>query len=172
MKQQLSTISKIVIHCSATREDQSYSAKQLERDHNARKILSPMGYHVYIRRSGEVIPGRSLNEVGAHVRGFNFGSLGICYEGGLDKEGNPKDTRTEQQLNAILQTLIEIINKLQTNGCDIKKIKILGHRDLSPDIDGDGEVEKHEWLKECPCFDAKEEYNWLIGWILDNEQTL
>jgi N-acetyl-anhydromuramyl-L-alanine amidase AmpD len=35
------------------------------------------------------------------------------------------------------------------------KAVVLGHRDLSPDKDGDGVVEKHEWVKACPCFDVK-----------------
>ena len=32
--------------------------------------------------------------------------------------------------------------------------QVVGHRDLSPDKDGDGVVERHEWLKDCPCFDV------------------
>jgi N-acetylmuramoyl-L-alanine amidase len=43
-------------------------------------------------------------------------------------------------------------------GGKVSKIEIVGHRDLSPDLDGDGIVEPQEWIKQCPCFDAKEEY--------------
>ena len=40
---------------------------------------------------------------------------------------------------------------------------VLGHRDTSPDLDGDGIVEPEEWTKMCPCFDAKEEYSDLLA---------
>jgi N-acetylmuramoyl-L-alanine amidase len=40
--------------------------------------------------------------------------------------------------------------------------RITGHRDLSPDIDKDGVVEPNEWVKQCPCFNAETEYNFLI----------
>jgi len=33
-------------------------------------------------------------------------------------------------------------------------IRICGHRDLSPDADGDGTVEPREWTKTCPGFDV------------------
>jgi hypothetical protein len=39
---------------------------------------------------------------------------------------------------------------------------VLGHRDLSPDKDKDGQVEPHEWVKMCPCFNAAPEYAELL----------
>jgi N-acetylmuramoyl-L-alanine amidase len=39
---------------------------------------------------------------------------------------------------------------------DIPKENVKGHRDWSPDLDGDGVIEKHEWLKDCPCFEVSE----------------
>ena len=42
--------------------------------------------------------------------------------------------------------------------CVYPDSKICGHRDLSPDLDGDGEIEPNEWIKMCPCFNAKKEY--------------
>jgi N-acetylmuramoyl-L-alanine amidase len=38
------------------------------------------------------------------------------------------------------------------------KARISGHRDFSPDLNHNGIVEPSEWIKQCPCFDAKEEY--------------
>ena len=35
--------------------------------------------------------------IGAHANHYNAHSIGICYEGGLDANGNPADTRTEAQ---------------------------------------------------------------------------
>lgn len=86
-------INLIVLHCSATREAMEYTPEQLERDHKARGFFSA-GYNYYIRRSGEVVPMRPPEQIPAHAKGYNAFSLGICYEGGLDAGGHPKDTRT------------------------------------------------------------------------------
>ena len=61
------------------------------------------------------------------------------------------DTRTEQQKVAMRNLMRQL--KVM-----FPKAVVKGHRDLSPDADKDGVVEKHEWLKECPCFSATAEY--------------
>ena len=93
---------------------------------------------------------RPIERIGAHVRGFNAESIGICYEGGLDCRGRPADTRTPEQ-RAALRLLV---HQLQAKfpGC-----RVCGHRDLSPDRNGNGEIEPEEWIKACPCFEVKEE---------------
>ncbi len=143
-------INLIVVHCSATSILRDYTPEALERDHRERGFNSA-GYHFYIRRSGQRVSLRPLDLAGAHVTGFNKASIGICYEGGLDARGKPADTRTLQQKDAIASLLRELVVKYPDS-------EILGHRDLSPDKDGDGVVEPHEWVKMCPCFDAKKEY--------------
>jgi hypothetical protein len=40
---------------------------------------------------------------------------------------------------------------------DYPEAKVAGHRDLSPDLDNNGEVEPMEWTKQCPCFEVKKE---------------
>lgn len=143
-------INLIVLHCSATRETMAYTPEQLESDHKARGFLSA-GYNYYIRRGGEVVPMRPPEQIPAHVKGYNKHSLGICYEGGLDAAGHPKDTRTPEQHVSIMNLLLLLL--LRYPGC-----RICGHRDLSPDRNGDGVVTPDEWLKECPCFDAEVVY--------------
>lgn len=151
-------IDLIVIHCSATKETQNYTFDQLRRDHKARGFRD-CGYHFYIRRDGTRFIGRYLDQIGAHVGdvGKNANSIGICYEGGLDKNGKAKDTRTEAQKEELLNTILEVLTILKKKQPDIK-IRIVGHRDLSPDLDGDGVVEPNEWVKLCPCFNAEPEY--------------
>lgn len=144
-------VNLLVIHCTATREDDHLSIEGLRLMHINRGF-SDVGYHYFIKRNGAVIEGRNEERVGAHVKGHNTYSIGIAYEGGLDKNGTPSDTRTEQQK----QSLKELIHRLRIK---YGKIPVKGHRDLSPDLDGDGVIERHEWMKECPCFDAIEEYN-------------
>jgi len=140
-------IDLIVIHCTGTRDSQRLSEEELEKYH--RSIgFSECGYHYYIRRDGNVIEMRPIHKVGAHVKGYNSHSIGIAYEGGLDSLGNPKDTRTPDQRNS-LQLLISSLQ------LDFPNVKIVGHRDLSPDLNGNGKVEPHEWVKSCPSFDVK-----------------
>lgn len=149
-------IEYIVIHCSASKETSNYSFEQLIKDHKKRGFRT-CGYHYYIRKDGTRYIGRHMDDVGAHVKGYNHNSIGICYEGGLDYKGRPKDTRTEEQKNEMLYTMLEVLTALKTYQPDVK-VKIVGHRDLSPDVDGDGVVEPQEWLKQCPCFEAIPEF--------------
>lgn len=139
-------IKRIVVHCSATREGQSVNAATIRQWHK-NQGWTDIGYHYVILLDGRVEKGRADNVPGSHVKGFNTGSLGIVYVGGLDKDGKAKDTRTAVQKKAMK----DLITKL---AAEHKVTRIVGHRDLSPDKDGDGVVEKHEWLKDCPCFDV------------------
>ena len=85
------TINLIVIHCSATREDKSFTEYDLDVCHR-RRGFNGAGYHFYIRKNGDIKSTRPIERIGAHSRGFNKESIGICYEGGLDCKGQPKDT--------------------------------------------------------------------------------
>lgn len=142
-------INLIVIHCSATREDRPFTGQDLEAAHR-RRGFNGTGYHFYVRRDGRILTTRPVKRVGAHARGYNAHSIGICYEGGLDCHGLPKDTRTEWQrhsLRVLVRTLL----------MDYPQARVVGHRELSPDTNGNGEVEPMEWTKQCPCFEVKGE---------------
>ena len=93
-------INLIVLHCSATKATQDYTPEQLERDHKARGFVRG-GYNYYIRRNGLIVPMRPLEQIPAHVKGYNRNSIGICYEGGLDATGKPEDTRTDEQKESL-----------------------------------------------------------------------
>lgn len=139
-------ITLIVIHCTATRADVDFTQGDLLRCHRARGMRM-VGYHFYIRKDGFIWSTRPLEEVGAHARGYNRESIGIAYEGGLNAQGLPADTRTQRQKFS-LRALIRVLKK------DFPGVKVCGHRDLSPDQNGNGVVESSEWLKQCPCFDV------------------
>ena len=131
------TINLIVIHCSATRCDRRFSVEDLIACHDARFGFT--GYHYYITRDGQVYQTRHENLPGAHARHYNQHSIGICYEGGLDEQGHPADTRTAAQKHA----LVALLRSLKV---DYPDARIVGHRDLP-------------WVKKaCPCFDAITEY--------------
>ena len=125
----------LVLHCSASRCNQDYSVEQLRRDHKARGFYD-IGYHFYIRKDGTMTQHRKLLEVGAHARPYNGCSIGICYEGGLDEQGKPRNTMTTEQETR----LIDLFRNLKIL---FPKAKIVGHRDLPGTTP-----------KECPCLDA------------------
>ena len=150
LKKSKRTITDIVIHCTATRAWQDYSADDIRRMHKARG-WADIGYHYVVRLDGTIEPGRDVDKIGAHVSGHNANSIGVVYVGGLDNQGKAKDTRTENQKNALLNLLLDL-RQLYPNA------RISGHRDFSPDLNGNGTIEPCEWIKECPCFDAKSEY--------------
>ena len=131
-------INYIIIHCSATKAGQDFRAKDIDRWHRERG-WDGIGYHKVIDLDGTIEPGRSEAKPGAHCKGHNSDSIGICYIGGLDKNGKPADTRTELQ-KAALAGLVADYKRRFPNA------KVVGHRDM-PNVH-----------KACPCFNAKEEY--------------
>lgn len=141
-------IKLIVVHCSATPRSWDLTAEDINKMHRKRGFKE-IGYHFFIRRSGLLEVGRDLDEQGAHVKGHNANSWGVCLAGGLDRAGKAENNFTQAQF----QTLRSILTMLRAMSPDAE---ILGHRDLSPDIDGDGVIEEWEWLKQCPCFDVRE----------------
>ena len=157
-------VNKIIIHCSASTNGNSLLAGSLKdgnlvtpvqvidgwhrtrgfkRDVIFRKRQNPsltsIGYHFVVYTDGTIVTGRHLDEMGAHVRGRNDDSLGICMIG--------TDAFSQAQWVA-LATLIKSMATLYPNA------KVSGHRDNSPDLNGDGQVTRNEWLKICPGFDV------------------
>ena len=144
------TITLIVLHCSGTRTTTKYSFRQCKADH-LKRGWRDIGYHYYITRDGQVHEGRPLCQVGAHCKDHNQHSIGICYEGGLDMDGVACDTRTKAQRRS-MRALLEELHERYPDAI------IMGHRDLSPDLDGNGRIEPDEWMKQCPGFDVLMDY--------------
>lgn len=161
-------LSSIIIHCSATK----HAAASLGRDfirsiHVDRNGWSDIGYHWIITRSGTIEQGRPIRRAGAHVRGFNRHSVGVCLMGGLD-DGNHITAGFDKFNIAQQLSLVWLINQLREQ-FDIDADAVLGHRDMSPDADGDGIVTPDEWLKACPTFDVqavmRDYYEGFLNWI-------
>lgn len=140
-------IDLLVVHCSATRPQDRYLPPQLIQDHKLRGF-STAGYHYYVTLEGRLYALRHVDEAGAHAAGYNKFSIGICYEGGLDTQYRPRDTRTPEQR----QTLSQLMWNLRRR---YPEAMVVGHRDLSPDRNADGSITPDEWLKSCPCFNAQ-----------------
>lgn len=134
-------IDKIIIHCSATKEDKDFKAKDIESWHIRRGFIS-IGYHYVIDIDGTIEQGRPEKTVGAHTIGQNGSSIGICYIGGLDINGEPKDTRTERQK----MSMYDLIDEIQ---CEYK-----AKQGYKPTVHGHNEYAE----KACPCFNVQKEY--------------
>lgn len=131
-------IEYIAIHCAATKPSMTVDRERIKKWHLARGF-SDIGYHFYIRQDGSLEYGRPIQTSGAHVKGYNSVSVGVCYEGGIDEDGEALDTRTPQQK----RTIIDLLTELKIN---YPKAVIQGHKDF-PRVN-----------KACPSFDAKTEY--------------
>lgn len=132
-------IKEIIIHCTATKPSVDWGVKEIRRCHINDNGWSDIGYHYVIRLNGFIERGRAEWRQGAHCVGHNRHSIGVCYVGGLDQNGNPSDTRTPAQRRAMLTLLKELTQKYH---CEIH-----GHNEYSS--------------KACPCFNAYEEYKGL-----------
>ena len=131
------TIDKIIIHCSATPEGRDISTETIRSWHVKGNGWSDIGYHFVIELDGAVKNGRALHKMGAHTRGENAHSIGVCYVGGIDKNKNAKDTRTDAQKNS----LNKLISALML---DHSEASVHGHNEFS--------------AKACPSFDVQKEF--------------
>ena len=129
-------IDKIILHCSATKEGQIFTVKDIDKWHKQRGWKG-IGYHYVILLDGTIQSGRLESEIGAHTVGQNIHSIGICYIGGLDLNGKSKDTRTDLQKTALENLISDLLKKYPGS-------TIHGHNEFSS--------------KACPCFDVKKEF--------------
>ena len=135
-KNQTRPIREIIVHCTATREGLDYTVEDIRNWHLAQGF-NDIGYHYLIYRDGSIHEGRAINVIGAHCKGHNANSIGVCYVGGIDDKSQPKDTRTPEQKATLVHLLRDLLRKYPG-------ARIYGHRDFSS--------------KACPCFDARAEY--------------
>lgn len=137
-------LNEIIMHCSATREGQHHTVDQFRSWHVKGRGWNDIGYHFVIYLDGSRHVGRPLSKIGAHVAGRNTGTIGICYVGGVAKDGKtPKDTRTPAQKRAIEALIKELMSEYPSI------TKVSGHNQYA--------------AKACPSFNAQEEYRHLTG---------
>ena len=131
-------ITKIIVHCSATPEGKDIKTETIRDWHVNGNHWKDIGYHYVIELDGSIHKGRDESVIGAHCSGQNTNSIGICYVGGVAKDGKtPKDTRTDAQK----RSLLELLKKLKAK---YPNATIHGHREFA--------------AKACPSFAAKYEY--------------
>ena len=137
LKKSRRRINEIIVHCTATPEGRDYTVADIRQMHKAQGWVD-IGYHYLIYRDGSIHEGRNVDLVGAHCQGHNAQSIGVCYVGGVARDGKtPKDTRTQAQKDALIHLLMQLV-RLYPDAT------IRGHRDFA--------------AKACPSFDATREY--------------
>jgi len=128
-------ITHVVVHYSATYDDQDIGAREIRKMHLDRGWRD-IGYHLVLRLDGTVEKGLPMHQVGAHVGGQNSGKIGICYVGGLVRATGPNKgikTLTGAQEKALIGEIRAILKKHPN-------AQVVGHRDLA--------------ATQCPAFDV------------------
>lgn len=128
-------INKLVIHCAATPPDMDIGVAEIRRWHVGGNKWQDIGYHFVVRRDGTVENGRPVAVAGAHAKGHNANSIGICLVGGIDAKKRPENNFTPAQW-ASLEGLVRDL-KAKYN---IQAANIIGHNQVAK--------------KACPCFDV------------------
>ena len=134
-------IRKLIVHCAATRPEWRAGSHvadkvaEIRRWHVDGNGWDDIAYHWVIDRDGSVAKGRPEAQQGAHARGHNADSIGICLIGGHGAQAtdNFADHFTPEQDAA----LRELLSDLQSR---FPGAKVLGHNQLS--------------RKGCPGFNA------------------
>lgn len=131
-------ITEIIIHCTGTKPSHKTSVESVREYHMKHNGWKDIGYHYLITLDGVIHQGRPLDQVGAHCKNHNTGTIGICYVGGLNPDGKPADTRNLEQKAA----LHDVVRALKICFPTIKKVS--GHYMYD--------------TRPCPCFDVPQEF--------------
>ena len=134
-------IDKIIVHCSATMEGANIKTTTIKDWHVKGNKWKDIGYHYVVELDGKIGIGRDEKVTGAHTKGKNRNSIGVCYVGGLDADKKPKDTLRGVQLGSMEQLLMELLTRYP-------EASIHGHNEFAN--------------KACPSFDVQEKFKHLI----------
>ena len=142
-------INKIILHCTADPEGRDHTLEYYNTEHLKRDggTWQGVGYHFIIHPDGTIETARPINMVGSHCKGQNYNSIGIAYIGGMNKEyTTAKDTRTRAQKKQMWRLVLYLLQRFPS-------ATVHGHHEYDP--------------KPCPCFDVKDEFDWLMSHSFD-----
>lgn len=125
-------ITEIILHCAATKPGMDIGVMEIDQWHRERGF-DCVGYHYIIRRDGTLENGRPEGSIGAHCKGHNAISLGVCLAGGIDDAGRPEDNFSLSQRQALQVLLYDLTERYP-------EAKIYPHSAFAN--------------KACPCFDV------------------
>ena len=118
----------VVLHHSAS--PASTTLDQIRRWHTdpppAGRGFSDIGYHLLIWSDGHVETGRPLHLVGAHCRGVNNRSVGVCLVGCFDNSPGDVHAPPSAQWSAALGVVADLCRRY-----GIRTDQVVGHREIS-----------------------------------------
>ena len=120
-------IKSIAVHCSFSpqgRGDDAHTIDEWHLDRWGKK--SGIGYHYLIRTDGTIEKGRWVDFAGAHIKGHNHNTIGICRIGGMGKDGTAIEDATFEQINSIRKLTALLIGLY-----GLKRQDILGHSEYA-----------------------------------------
>ena len=146
-------IKRIFVHCTASWQSTT-TVDSLKKEFKAKGWKNP-GYHWVIFPDGKIVQMLDEDKVSNGVKDYNSTAINVAWVGGIKYNDNKKimsyDNRTIEQKVA----LFDLLTKLKLRYRDAI---VMGHRDISPDLNHNGVVDPWELIKDCPCFDAMVEY--------------
>ena len=151
------------MHCTAGWQNTT-TVDSLLKEFKAKGWKNP-GYHYVVFPDGKIVQLLDEAKVANGVKDYNSHSIHVAWVGGIEykyedptktvKGSKPTivsaDNRTKYQKLA----LFDLLTKLKLK---YKEATIMGHRDISPDLNHNGVIDPWERIKDCPCFDAMIEY--------------
>lgn len=160
-KRNIDSIKRIIVHSSATRAGLDVGRDEIHEWHQARGFVA-VGYHFVIRRDGSIEKGRDIACVGAHAKGNNLDSIGICMVGGLSENGDAENNFTDAQFKSLLSLidwLQEFILQVPVGQDDV----VLGHRQVGATLCPSFDVpDKLRELRDAPVTDYQEQVRELM----------
>ena len=133
MSKTRTTTDLIIIHCSYTPPSMDVGVETIREWHLARG-WSDIGYHYVIRRDGPVEEGRQRDLQGAHTKGQNYRSVGVCLIGGKAEDGDFDEFNYTQKQMVELEALVLDLADTYPGA------QVAGHNEFSD--------------KDCPCFNV------------------
>lgn len=157
-------IIRIFVHCTASWQ-LTTTRESLFKEFKAKGWKNP-GYHWVIFPDGKIVQLLGEDLVANGVKDYNKNSIHVAWVGGIGYEypeaslsekavSKPRLVSTDNRTPEQKQALFDLLTKLKLK---YKDAMIMGHRDISPDLNHNGVVDPWERIKECPCFDAMVEY--------------
>jgi len=155
MRDRRNMTTQVVWHCSATGDDWNGHSADIDTMHKARGWQGN-GYHIVVSREGMIAWGEDPRRMGAHAKGVNKTSIAVCLVGGVSDVDDKYNNFTDEQWDSAVVTY-GFLKQMYPEA------EHVGHRDLSPDLNGDGIISEWEFMKLCPCFSVS---SWIEGGLL------
>lgn len=146
-------ITRIFVHCTASWQNSTDEAS-LRKEFKDKGWKRP-GYHYVIFPDGHICQMLDESEVANGVYGYNQNSVHVAWVGGIAYSAAFKLTSVDNRTKCQKLALFDLLTKLKLRYRDAQ---IMGHRDISPDLNHNGVIDPWERIKDCPCFDAMVEY--------------